>query len=177
MEIEHIEIYSLKEMDSHLTRETCDFFSQAASVCLDYQNHSPGVRFKVDGDLSAEFQLFWKPVTQQMKDSCYDLQYATEAGAYCLAILMIQKLTDYKVIRQSQKGTGFDFWLGAKEDDYPFENKARLEISGILKGNQNLINQRVSQKTDQTKPSNGLKIPAYIAVVEFGTPILKVVKK
>ncbi|RKZ59761.1 MAG: hypothetical protein DRR08_13075 [Candidatus Parabeggiatoa sp. nov. 2] len=177
MEIERIDVSSLKEMDSNLTRETCDFFSQAASVCLDNQNHSPGVKFKVEGDLSAEFQLFWKPVTQQMKDSCYDLQYATEAGAYCLAILMIQKLTDYKVIRQSQKGTGFDFWLGAKGDDYPFKNKARLEISGILKGNQNLINQRVSQKTDQTKPSDGLKLPAYIAVVEFGTPILKVVKK
>jgi hypothetical protein len=177
LEIERIDVYSLKEMDSNLTHETCDFFSQAASVCLDNQNHSPGVIFKVEGDLSAEFQLFWKPVTQQMKDSCYDLQYATEAGAYCLAILMIQKLTDYKVIRQSQKGTGFDFWLGAKGDDYPFKNKARLEISGILKGNQNLINQRVSQKTDQTKPSDGLKLPAYIAVVEFGTPILKVVKK
>lgn len=161
-------------MDSYLTRETCDFFSQAAAVCLDNQNHSPGVIFQVEGDLSAEFQLFWKPVTRQMKESCYDMQYTTEAGAYCLAILMIQKLTEYKVIRQSQKGTGFDFWLGDKKEDYPFENKARLEISGILKGEPNQINQRISQKVDQTKQNNGLNLPAYIAVVEFSTPILQV---
>jgi hypothetical protein len=174
LKIEQIDVYSLKDMDSYLTRETCDFFSQAATVCLDSQNHSPGVTFKVEGDLSAQFQLFWKPVTMQMKDSCYDMQYATEAGAYCLAILMIQKLTEYKVIRQSQKGTGFDFWLGDKKDDYPFENKARLEISGILTGEQSQINQRISQKVAQTKQSNGLKLPAYIAVVEFGTPRLEV---
>ena len=177
LKIEHLDVYSLKEMDSYLTRETCDFFSQAAVVCLDNQNHSPGVTFKVEGDLSAEFQLFWKPVTEQMKNSCYDMQYTTEAGAYCLAILMTQKLTEYKVIRQSQKGTGFDFWLGDKKDDYPFENKARLEISWILKGTQNQINQRINQKIAQTKQSNGLKLPAYIAVAEFGTPQLQMKKR
>jgi hypothetical protein len=177
LKIEHLDVYSLKEMDSYLTRETCDFFSQAAAVCFDNQNHSLGVTFKVEGDLSAEFQLFWKPVTEQMKNSGYDMQYTTEAGAYCLAILMMQKLTEYKVIRQSQKGTGFDFWLGDKKDDYPFENKARLEISGILKGTQNQINQRINQKIAQTKQSNGLKLPAYIAVAEFGTPQLQMKKR
>jgi hypothetical protein len=177
LKIEPIDVYSLKEMDSYLTRETCDFFSQAAAVCLDNQNHSSGVVFNIEGDLLAKFQLFWKPVTGQMKASCYDMQYTTEAGAYCLAILMMQKLTEYKVIRQSQKGTGFDFWLGNKKDDYPFENKARLEISGILKGEQNQINQRISQKVAQTKQSNGLKLPAYIAVVEFCIPRLQVKKR
>jgi len=103
LEIERIDVSSLKEMDSNLTRETCDFFSQAASVCLDNQNHSPGVKFKVEGDLSAEFQLFWKPVTQQMKDSCYDLQYATEAGAYCLAILMISQAGNIWYIKRKSK--------------------------------------------------------------------------
>ncbi|MCK5524036.1 MAG: hypothetical protein KAI83_12965 [Thiomargarita sp.] len=74
LKIEQIEVYSLKEMDSYLTRETCDFFSQAAAVCLDNQNHSPGVIFKVEGDLLAQFPLFWKPVTGQMKNSCYDIR-------------------------------------------------------------------------------------------------------
>jgi len=36
------------------------------------------------------------------------------------------------------------------------------------------INQRISQKFAQTKQSNGLNLPAYIAVVEFSTPILQV---
>jgi hypothetical protein len=41
LKIEQIDVYSLKDMDSYLTRETCDFFSQAVAVCLDNQNHSP----------------------------------------------------------------------------------------------------------------------------------------
>lgn len=97
--------------------------------------------------------------------------------SYCLAILIIQKLTDYKVIRQSQKGTGFDFWLGDKRDDYPFKDKSRLEISGILKANKSQMTQRVEQKINQTKQSDNFKLPAYIAVVEFGTPMLQVVKR
>jgi hypothetical protein len=112
-----------------------------------------------------------------MRDSCYDLQYTTEIGAYCLGIMIIQKLTAYKVIRQSQKGTGFDFWLGNQGDKYPYQNKARLEVSGILNGSHFHINQRVRDKIEQTKQSNHLKLPAYIAVIEFSIPLLRVVKR
>jgi hypothetical protein len=47
LKIEHLDVYSLEEVGSYLTREVCDFFFQAAAVCLDNQNHSPGVTFKV----------------------------------------------------------------------------------------------------------------------------------
>ena len=175
LEIERIDVSSLKEMDSNLTGEICDFFSQAAAVCLDNQNHSQGVVFKIEGDLSAQFQLFWPEVTQQMRDSWADLAETTEDGACCLAILIIQKLTDYKVIRRSRKKTGFDYWLGDKESQYPFQEKARLEISGILKGSKNKIEQRVKDKIKQTQQSNHLNLPA--VVVEFGTPMSQVVKR
>jgi len=177
LEIERIDVYSLKKMETYLTREVCDFFSQAASVCLDNQNHSQGIVFKVEGDLSSEFQLFWNEVTQQMRDSWDDMSDTTEDGACCLAMLIVQKLTEYKVIRRARKKTGFDYWLGDKKDEYPFQEKARLEISGILKGNKSQIRQRIREKIEQTKQSNHLKLPAYIVVVEFSTPMLYVVKR
>jgi len=177
LEIERIDIYSLKDMGTHLTREVCEFFSQAAAVCLDNQNHSQGVVFNVEGDFSSEFQLFWNEVTQQMRDSWDDMSDTTEDGATCLAILMVQKLTEYKVIRRARKKTGFDYWLGDKKDGYPFQDKARLEISGILKGNKSQIQQRIKEKIEQTKQSDYLNLPAYIVVVEFSTPMLQVVKR
>jgi hypothetical protein len=177
LKIEHLDLHSLNQVGSHLTREICDFFSQAAAVCLDNQNHTSGVLLKIEGDLSAQFQLSWQPVTQQMRDSWEDMQDTTEDGACGLAILTIQKLTEYKVIKRSRKQTGFDYWLGSKEDDnYPFQAKARLEISGILRGGNRQIDQRVKEKREQVKQSNYLKLPAYIVVVEFSTPLVKVVK-
>lgn len=48
---------------------------------------------------------------------------------------------------------------------------ARLEVSGIRKGNQSQINTRVKLKTEQTRTSDAQGLPAYIIVVDLGRPI------
>ncbi len=93
-----------------------------------------------------------------------------------MAILIILALTDYTVIRRSRKGTGIDSWLGYQDADYPFQDAARLEVSGIRRGNDRILNARVSQKIRQTQPSDGA-LPAYIVVVEFSSPYARLVKK
>ena len=85
-------------------------------------------------------------------------------------------LTDYHIVQRSRKGTGFDYWLGLK-DDILFQHAARLEVSGIRQGNGKQVEARVSQKRKQTEQSKGLRIPAYVVVVEFGTPVAVVVKQ
>jgi hypothetical protein len=50
-----------------------------------------------------------------------------------------------------------------------FQKKARLEISGILKGESSQIKSRVKQKKAQTQVSAG-GYPGYAAVVEFSSP-------
>jgi hypothetical protein len=102
------------------------------------------------------------------------LVYETEYGAYCIAFLIIHHLTDYKVIRRSKRKTGFDYWLGKKETDYPFTDAARLEVSGILKGKNAEITQRIKAKQEQVKQSDSSQLPAYIIVTEFKQPISKV---
>ena len=102
------------------------------------------------------------------------MQEATEYGAICLAIWSVHETTDYKVIRRSPKLTGFDYWLGDKADDYPFQDKARLEISGILKGTNSQIKQRMNEKLKQTNRTDHLNLPAVITVVEFSNPLAKI---
>ncbi|TAF58742.1 MAG: hypothetical protein EAZ60_01650 [Oscillatoriales cyanobacterium] len=53
----------------------------------------------------------------------------------------------------------------------PFERMARLEVSGIRKGDRSQINARVKLKTEQTRTSDAQGLPAYIIVVEFSRPI------
>jgi len=41
-----------------------------------------------------------------------DMQYTTEHGAVCLALMLTITYTPYTIIERSRKGTGFDyFWL------------------------------------------------------------------
>jgi len=56
----------------------------------------------------------------------------------------------------------------------PFENKARLEVSGIRNGDQKVVTARVRAKLMQTEVSDETRLPAYIVVVEFGHPVAEV---
>jgi hypothetical protein len=115
-----------------------------------------------------------------MRCSWNDKEEATEFGACAIAILVILDLTDYTVISRAAKGGGFDYWLGKEENDEElpsYQNKARLEVSGILRGNDSDIQSRVRKKLKQVEPSDDTTLPAYIVVVEFSKPLSLVVKK
>jgi hypothetical protein len=54
------------------------------------------------------------------------------------------------VVERSRRGTGFDYWLGKKGDNnqLPFQNAVRLEVSGIRKGDDGKIKARAKQKLE-----------------------------
>lgn len=79
-------------------------------------------------------------------------------------------MTEFTVIRRAVKGEGVDFWLGYKTDKEPFQDVARLEVSGILEGNESKIKARVHQKKEQTYPTDD-DYSAYIVIVEFSKPV------
>ena len=149
--------------------------AEAGAVCFEKQGHVNGVSMQVNGAFAASYNVFWPDVTEQMLRCWNDNAVTTEHGAYGVACLLIRKLTPFTVIERSKKGTGFDYWLG-DENDTPFQSKARLEVSGIAKGSQREIAQRVKIKLAQTTPSDGA-LPAYVIVVEFGTPVAQVASK
>jgi hypothetical protein len=149
--------------------------AEAGAVCLEEQGHSNGVELKVYGEFIEAFKVYWPNVTDQMRLCWNDQEVTTEHGAYGIGILLIRDLTNFSIIERSRKGAGFDFWLG-RGDGLPFQNKARLEISGIRKGDDSIVKARVQQKLKQTERSQG-SFPAYIVVVEFSRPLSHVVKK
>ena len=105
-----------------------------------------------------------------------DLEFTTEQGAYGIAAVLMPTLTGLRFLERTRKGTGFDYWLGS-EDDLLFQKKARLEVSGLRKGDEPEIRSRVKRKKEQTKRSDGVALPAYILIVEFGKPQSRVVKR
>ena len=66
--------------------------------------------------------------------------------------------------------TGFDYWLGRQDDPGPlFQNRARLEVSGIRSGTNSAMSTRTRRKLVQVDQSAPI-LPAVVIVVEFGEP-------
>lgn len=102
----------------------------------------------------------------------WDIDDDTEKAAECVTLVLFPRLTNHKSIKRAWKGTGFDYWIGSN-DSILFQEKARLEISGIFKGNINLLESRFKEKSKQTNVSDNTDLPAYISVTAFGQPVTK----
>ncbi len=159
-----------------ITEAKAQYLSECAVSCLERQGHSSGIHMTCGGLVNTSEVIEWSiPFNDQLRRSTDDLQEATEHGAECISVLFVIEHTPYTVVRRSKKKTGFDYWLGKKEDPL-FQDAARLEISGIL-DNDKIIESRKKQKIKQTDQSDDTALPAYVSIVEFGTPAIELEKK
>lgn len=151
---------------------------EACSVCLEDRGHPSPVSLKVSGNFENCFRLYWPYIDDQARRCWNDHEVTTEHGAYGIAILLLKELEGFTVIERSAKGGGFDYWLGhdAEASDLPFQNAARLEVSGIRRGSQRQVQARLRKKVQQIKTSDGF-YPSYVVIVEFGTPSSQVIKR
>ncbi len=149
------------------------FLAEAAQVCLQNWGHKSGQVLWLKAKSSTEFSVYWEEMeSEQLLRTWADQQEATEYGATAIAILLVLQMTDFTVVRRSVKGTGFDYWLGKEANaSLPFQDVIRLEISGIFKGNEQSIRQRVNKKLKQVSRSDDMGIPVLIIVTEFSQPV------
>ena len=190
----------LSELDTDdipgVDRHKGNDLARAAVVCLEAQNHQPGVRLTVRWMSGKSYPLTWPVGTAQSRRSRADASEATEDGAAGIAILLTIREIGYTVVMRSRKTTGFDYWLGNRDasnvnliertataelqhllEDDALIVKGRLEVSGILQGSDSQIRARSEQKLDQTERSASTGLPAYVIVVEFGSPIAIITDK
>lgn len=157
-----------------VTPTMCKVHLETCLVRFYEGKHVSGVILQIKGDFNHQFMIVWTDeIDNQMLRTWNDPEETTEFAACGIAFLLILELTDYTVIKRSRKGTGFDYWLGDKDDmeTLPFQDKARLEVSGIREEEkESKIRARAKQKLQQSEKSN-THLPAYAVVVEFGIPL------
>src|SRR5262245_18658574 len=171
-----LRLEDLSEDFRHIPPECGTVLVQSAVLCLEGQGHQSGVLLTVRGTFDTAFRLLWSvDVTEAMRRYWNDPDETAEEGAYALALLMLRSLTGLTVLERSRKGTGFDWWLAS--DDNLFEAAARLEVSGIMRGSARRINGRLKERIAQTERSDPSGLTAYVAVIEFGEPTAKVVRR
>jgi hypothetical protein len=178
-----IELERLRNGLPTLSKAWGSFLTEAGLYCLETSGHQNGVELKVQGDEQRNFALIWSnAIDSRAIHSWKDDSEAVEYGATCIAILLSITMTEHITVERSAKGTGIDYWLGTinkndDEDAPPFQQKARLEISGIRNGSDYKVKKRVEDKHEQTRKSDYLGLPAYIAVIEFGKPLADFTKR
>ena len=191
---------NLNELDSDdipgVDRQKGNDLARAAAVCLESQGHLPGVSLTIRGVSNSNYSLTWPLVTAQSRRTRADLQEATEDGAAGVATLLAIREIGHTVILRSHKTTGIDYWLGNDDksnvsiaertvtaelqallEDDDLVVRGRMEVSGILRGNDSEIRSRMRLKLGQTGQSDATGLPAYVIVVEFGRPLAEVRKK
>lgn len=167
-----LDLNDIKNGFPGLTKAIGASLYEGCIVSLERSGHkSNDAILYVDGEKKATHRLNWDDIyDEQLNRSWADQTEATEYGAVCIIILIAIKNTGYTVIERAVKGDGFDYWLG-DHDSMLFQKKARLEISGIFKGNDGMVKARYKQKIKQTNLSDSQGLPAYVGIVEFSKPI------
>lgn len=155
--------------------------AEALMICLHRNGFESSINISVENEKEdlIDFEINWTDTIDNQTDNSWkDQLMATEFGAVGLSVLLVSKLTNYTVVQQSYRSTGFDYWLGIKnEENNSFKNTARLEISGIFNGDKSVVKQRVRLKILQTDSSDYMNLPAYISVIEFSVPFAIFTKK
>lgn len=165
-----IDVTIIKEGFPGISSVAAQQLYETFEVCMHSAGHPEDLPLVMEGDIHDDIALHWHDDYNEQKARTYaDMQYATEHGAICLSVMLTTTLTPYTIIERSRKGTGFDYWLGDK-DSVLFQKKARLEVSGILKGDDTMIKSRYAAKVEQTSKSDEFGLPAYISVIEFSKP-------
>lgn len=175
----------LKLSDLHngiptLTKSMSGVLEEASVFCLDKEGHTSGVKITIDGLFERQYEIVWSTTVDETMKRCYgDKEDAVQWAACGIALLLILDSTDFTAIERSRKGTGFDYWLGTKDDIKIniFRGKARLEVSGIQRGSDSDISRRLRLKLKQTEKSDNIELPAYATVVEFSKPHSRIMKK
>lgn len=152
--------------------------AEAACYCLKLKKHVNPVSLHLSGDLPALATLQWDLTTENLDSTYADLPNSTEHGACGIALAVTVKVTGLHRVECSARGTGVDYWLSeGVGTPGPFQRAARLEVSGILEGDEGTISASLNKKLTQTERSDKTSLPAYIAIVEFGLPNMRLVKK
>ena len=142
-------------------------YTEAASVCLDRHHVSP-VDISIDQNgIMQHATAYWARTDERTRGAWANEIDATEAGAYGIALAVVEISVRMVALRRAETRTGADYYVGppdAAADD--LENWLRLEVSGLDGGDEYAVRQRLREKIRQALRGVS-NLPALAAVIGF----------
>ena len=163
----NLPFHDLAQRHSGVTDAIGASYTEAACVCLDRHHVSP-VQFEIGTpEQSLETLARWQAASERALAAWANDTDATESGAYGIALAAIELAEGMVAVRRAETRTGADYYVAPSSADVEdLEGWRRLEISGVDRGDNSLLTQRLQQKVNQTL--NGTSnLPALAIVVGF----------
>ena len=155
-----------------LTKAIADSYTEAARVCLDRHHNPPADFFLHRGATRLEAFTQWSLTDERTRRAWSNETDATEDGAYALALAAVDLMDDMVAVHRAETKTGADYYISPKDsqsDD--LENSFRLEVSGVDRGTEATVMQRLREKLGQAARGNS-NLPAVASVVGFRTRVI-----
>lgn len=167
MPLPQLPLEDMADRHRGLTPAIARNYHEAATVCLDRHHTSP-IRFSIhNGDKSTEAIVKWNNVDDRTRHAWANESDATRDGAYACALAAVELTKNFVAIRRAETLTGADYYIGSPQLSFDdLENCLRLEVSGVDKGNDTVISQRLRRKVEQAAAGKS-NLPAMACIVGF----------
>ena len=148
-------IHNMEQRHSGLTKAIADSYSEAASVCLDRHHKSPS-SFDLEKDGSRLVaSVEWQSPDAHTWHAWANETDATEAGAYACVLAAVELVDGLVAVRRAETMTGADYYVApANNAPEDLEDCLRLEVSGVDRGPETAIRQRLRAKLYQAESGN-----------------------
>ena len=168
-------IHDMAERHPGLTEALAGALTVAATVCLD-RHHQPPTEFDVDSrHVRSAAVVKWQQASQHVQKAWANETDTTEWGA-CACVLAAVELADGLVaVGRAETRTGADYYIapsGASADIEHFDDCWRLGVSGVDRGPESAVNQRLGEKLTQAWAGDS-DLPAMAGVVGFKAKLIK----
>jgi hypothetical protein len=150
-----------------LTKAISDSYSEAARVCLDRHHISP-IEISIEAaTVNHEAVARWQRTDERERGAWANETDTTESGAYGVALAAIELSAGMVAVRRAETRTGADYYIASPNttaDD--LESWLRLEVSGVDRGDDSILQQRLRQKVQQALDGQN-NLPALATIVGF----------
>ncbi len=162
-----LSFHNLSNRHSGLTQPIAESYAEAARVCLDRHHFSP-VDFRIqDAEHNRIATAEWEAADERTRGAWANEIDATEAGAYACALAALELSRGLVAVRRAETKTGADYYVAPPGGgSHDLEDCLRLEVSGVDKGSEAAVNQRLRAKLDQAAAGSS-NLPAMAGVVGF----------
>ena len=160
-------IQDMAQRHTGLTKAIADSYSEAVRVCLARHHRSP-TDFDLDRSGTRSGAVVeWQSPDARTRGAWANETDATEAGASACVLAAVELTDGLVAVRRAETRTGADYYVaphGASADD--LEDCLRLEVSGVDRGPEHVVRQRLNAKLRQAAAGNS-NLPALAGVVGF----------
>jgi hypothetical protein len=165
-------LQDMAERHLGLTEAVAAAYLEAAGVCLE-RHHAPPVEFEIEGaNGRSRASADWVKPDDRQAAAWANRDDTTELGAYACALAAVELTEGLFALRRAETRTGADYYVapvGIEIDD--LEDCLRLEVSGVDRGPETVVKQRLKAKLEQAR-RGASNLPAMAGVVGFGAQVV-----